>query len=681
MTISGTFTLKNPDNGKETRNITFDASENFMKTAITEDLGLQVFMVRSGNIGQIKSNTKYDVPELGRYWRIYFDAIPSDYGDVLDAPRLLHNDDNLGGVNAYVWTALGTEAKQSLRGNFTLAFRGSQPTQSLRFDSSKEDMEAALESLDSIVDCSVERSVITDAIGDKYGFSWTVTFHQVNHQTAYGWLLDKDGRSVDGNMPALALDGAALYGWGVGGSVDHVFGSGGGEDMFSWWQPQKRGSGGAAAGEVVVSRRNGEQWQNEAVLVGEDVNANDQFGFSVSLLGKFLLVGAPSKEVGGDKEQQLLNCTATAGSFTLSFRGFTSSAIQYNADVVEIRSAILGNFPHSDNIHPITALTVTPLGGWNGLRTGGGNGFCNSGFPKAAVQLTFDAPAGGNSVNNITGNLEMLTLNTGSLNPTNGLTIKELRRGTGQPNGDYNGNILPGFGSSHESGAAYLYEEKSICSGLICTYQWDPVVKFDPLDTDDEPQHSQQFGYSVSSGSFQGYEYMMVGSPGSDYESGKVFFFRKINGLWSWKQTLTSAVWGREKFARFGHALESDDGTLVVSSPGYKNETGAVYIWNGMVNYPDVSFVGSQAIFGPSTGSNAIQKGDRFGCSVDISGHELVICACKQDAFAVHTGTSRGATKKVEAGACYLYKRNSYVEVSERITEAWRNFVEDVADT
>lgn len=50
----------------------------------------------------------------------------------------------------------------------------------------------------------------------------------------------------------------------------------------------------------------------------------------------------PTKDPDGEQynEQQTITCTATAGSFTLTFRGFTTTAIAFSASAEDIVLAL-----------------------------------------------------------------------------------------------------------------------------------------------------------------------------------------------------------------------------------------------------------------------------------------------------------------------------------------------------
>lgn len=51
---------------------------------------------------------------------------------------------------------------------------------------------------------------------------------------------------------------------------------------------------------------------------------------------------APTKDPDGEQynEQQEVTCTATGGSFTLTFRGFTTGAIDYSASAEDVADAL-----------------------------------------------------------------------------------------------------------------------------------------------------------------------------------------------------------------------------------------------------------------------------------------------------------------------------------------------------
>ncbi|CAN0342293.1 unnamed protein product, partial [Laminaria digitata] len=68
-------------------------------------------------------------------------------------------------------------------------------------------------------------------------------------------------------------------------------------------------------------------------LLGSDTNGQDAFGHSVSIdeEHELLVVGAPYAEDNGVIEVQGISCSATTGTFTLGFRGFTSGPIAANA--------------------------------------------------------------------------------------------------------------------------------------------------------------------------------------------------------------------------------------------------------------------------------------------------------------------------------------------------------------
>jgi hypothetical protein len=411
--------------------------------------------------------------------------------------------------------------------------------------------------------------------------------------------------------------------------------------------PYRRGDSGEDTGEVVVNRKDDEQWIPEAVITAGDANSYDRFGHSVSLYDKYLLVGAPAKEVTGVSEQQTLSCTATSGTFTVSFRGYTSHAIDRDATVTEIKAAILGTVA-SRAIVPLLDITVDAVSPWDGLNTGGGSGLCNGN----AALITFNAPSGAVSQGNVTGDIEMLTFDASNLvSPT--ITVVETTKGTKKPNGDYGGNDAMAI----EAGAAYMYERISTCSGSICSYSWTQLHMFSAIDALRVPASGEQFGHAVNTGMIGGQPYALISAPGADNSMGKVFFYRDLGAGWAFKQELDTSNWGANAFDRFGHAIASSNEILVATAPGYNSFEGAVYIWKGFQSATRFQFLPDQMITAPA--GESIGAGGRFGCSVAVDGDEVVICACNSNNKVVYTGSMESSTEVEGTGSCYVYERAS----------------------
>lgn len=87
-----------------------------------------------------------------------------------------------------------------------------------------------------------------------------------------------------------AADGAAFdnFGWSVGLSGDYALVG----------APQKSVPGNAFQGALYVFKRSGTSWAQQAKLTASDGASSDQFGYSVSISGDYIISGAFNKAVG-----------------------------------------------------------------------------------------------------------------------------------------------------------------------------------------------------------------------------------------------------------------------------------------------------------------------------------------------------------------------------------------------
>ncbi|GMI03622.1 hypothetical protein TrRE_jg8633 [Triparma retinervis] len=645
--IEGFWAITNPNNGMKSRDLSANATEYSFRKAIEDDLGLGENVVVGVSVGN-KYNFEKDVYGLGRRWKVTFSKFQdADEHMKYDIPNLQVDGTSLTGSGAYVWTAVGVDGKEFVNGNFTVSLRGSNPSAEIPADATAGKMESLLEaSVDSINDVTVVRSSLSDTRDHIYGYSYTITFVSVNEKTDYGWEYDKYGESSSGNLPQIEIGADELYGSNAGYKVSGNFGWGTDENS-AWFEDYRMGSDSKNSGQVQVNRKDEEQWVVEATLKAGDSNGNDHFGHSVSVHEDYLLVGAPHKEVNGNLEQQMLNCTAKSGTFTIKFRGFESAPISHDATIDDLRTAV------RDYMNPLKAVQIDPLGGWNGL-VAGGRGLCSG---NHSVLFTFRTPGGGNSAYlNTTGDIEMLQWDETNLHEAhssepNQVEVKEITKGTIQLNGDFWGMKASGM----ESGAVYLFKRFSNCAGSICSYWWSELKKLTPYDSGAFPQDSQMFGQSVYASKSGSIAQALIGSPGADESMGSVYFYRDLGGGFTWRQTLSADSWGRNKGDMFGFSLASHEMTLAVSAPGYNSREGAVYIWRGHDLHPQFNYNPDQMITAPA--GEGITSGDEFGCSVDVFDTELVICACKSDNDVIYTKTDYVGTVLTDTGSCFVYER------------------------
>jgi len=635
--LEGSFILVNSINGLSSRALPYNAPSNTVKDAIEEDLAISVKSVLSEDI--------HEIPELGRRWTVVFSHHVGEHGRDVNIPLLQVIDDNLQGKDAQVWTHTGFEGRGILNGTFALSFRGSNPSHYVSHNSSETDIEGALESLDSINEVQVtnRREFYNEA--GKSGFSWIVTFVSVNERTEYGWVLDPEGSSSHGNLPSLEIV-SHLTGWNVGHEVRSETGTGKGDTQAQWME-QIMGDDGRDSGSVDVYRRVRETWQKESSLLASDFDSKDMFGSSVSVKDDFLLVGAPSKQVNGLPEQQTITCNGPAadGFFILTFRGFQSSPIPHSATLPEIQGLIEGMYGETSQIHSMPRLLLSSSSEqWDGLSTG----FCD-GEGDRSITITFLTPDGGgiSTFERRSGDLEDLLVDSSTLVDAS-ITVSESRSGTNSPMGKDTSHSHP---TGKQAGSVYLFQRNQACN--ICSPIWTQIMKFTPLTGADHPTDAARFGHSVifvpeteSSAALA-----IVGSPGYNRESGKVYIFHHSQTSWMLFDSLNDSNWNHDdiKGGRFGSSIHVDGDTILVGSPGYSNGRGAVYVFRR--SHDGKHFLASQAIYGP----NDVKEGDNFGHSLSLSEHKAVICAPYKSVEAIQVLGEPKLTPS--AGACYVYSR------------------------
>lgn len=635
--LKGSYVLVNSVNGLSSRALPYNAPSSVVKAAIKEDLAISVKSVLSEDINEI--------PELGRRWTVVFSHYFGEHGRDVNIPLLQVIDDNLQGKDAHVWTHTGFEGRGILNGTFAMSFRDSNPSHFVPQNSSEIDIKAALESLDSINEVQITNRREFHNEAGKSGFSWIVTFKSVNKMTDYGWVLDPEGSSSHGNLPSLEII-SHLTGWNTGYEVRSETGAGEGDNQAQWME-QIMGDDGRDSGTVEVYRRVRETWRKEASLLASDFDSQDMFGTSVSVKDDFLLVGAPSKQVNGLPEQQTITCDGPAaeGYFILTFRGFHSSPIPYSSNLPEIQRFIEGIYGETSQIHSLPRLILTSSSEqWDGLSSG----FCE-GEGERSITITFLTPDGGgiSTFERRSGDLEVLFVDSSTLVDAS-ITVTESRSGTNSPMGKDLSNSHP---TGKQAGSAYLFQRNQACN--TCSAFWTQIMKFTPITGLDDPTDAARFGHCVifvpktdSSTALA-----IIGSPGFNHESGKVYIFHQSQGSWMLFDSLTDSNWNDDdiKGGRFGSSIHVDGDTVLVGSPGYSNGRGAVYVFRR--SHDGKRFLASQAIYGP----NVVEEGDNFGHSISLSDNKAVICAPYKSTEAIQVLSKPMLTPS--AGACYVYSR------------------------
>jgi FG-GAP repeat len=344
--------------------------------------------------------------------------------------QLTSNTTGLTGTGAYIWHSTGRNGTGPVNGQWRVAYHGSAYTPWLSTSVTESDLETELELLDSIRDCTVTRE--NGAGASQY--TWRVTFLAVNAPSRYGFVPVPMS-----NLPALTVDSSRIRGTGGSVAVSHCSGSG--ADDYAPWEGKQLGSFGAKAGAVFAYSRveavpgsGASSWELTGHLVGSDTNEADAFGTSVSGSGteELIVVGAPYSEDLGVQAQQRLICSggAATGTFTLSFRGFTTGPIPHDVTLSELRRAIIGPFGTTKNLHTLPNIEVAyadPVAEW-----GLGGTFCSGSATLNTAVLTFLTPAHG--MYSYEGALELLTVDNSGLSGA-AVSTTQLKTGTVNPSG------------------------------------------------------------------------------------------------------------------------------------------------------------------------------------------------------------------------------------------------------
>ncbi|TMW60197.1 hypothetical protein Poli38472_000239 [Pythium oligandrum] len=565
--ISGFFTLQL--GSLVTRNVKYNAAEDELSTILSQDLKLPVRRVMRS----------LPTPVGGYTWSITFAASDQIY----DVPDLVPQNVGLGGFQARCLARTARDGLGRVSGAFRLRFRNdlfpNDETDDIPVSASDLQVEQALEKLVSINDVRVVRSSSMNVYG---GYAWTVTFIQVNTRSDYGPVAD-----TSGNLPAMVARTTATINnkivqllKGTNARVSIQFGGYSlpplTDGMTHWGLP------GTNAGQAAIFIRAENDWKQQGgTLVGGDTRAEDRFGASVSIKGNQVLVGAPAAAIFGDFEIQNLLCDADGGYFKVVYRGQASDPIPFNADKETLRLAVVTimNVGFTDVEISTTFPTV-----------------CRAGNP---IEISIVLRSGDHG--DRTGNILDLQVDGSHLTKTNGVgsvAVAEYRAGTYRSDGvDAKGIQI---------GAAYLFKRDPV------TTTWSQQLKFTPPSS--TIFDMREFGYAVAI--FD--TFAVIGAPGAYDNQGRVYVyqFNAITATWSLFQVLSAAPYDITSGDRFGESVAISGNplatvTIVIGAPGYATASGAVFVYDVF----NGKFQNRQFILQITP---ELKIGDRFGCAVDL---------------------------------------------------------------
>ena len=198
----------------ETRALLAGASSVDVKTAIEEDLGLDVANVDVADLNDYGAR-RWAVTFADRVVAAPANATSTSIRTLNDVPLLIAESIDLaGGPGAAAWASPIRDGESPVWGTFAVSFNGAGPSAPIDHDASAAQVEAKLEGLESLEDVDVSKHY--DLLGDGT-HTYRVTFSKVKEKSdvdtgtgaaeGFSWV----GAPVY-DLPGLAVDDSALHG-------------------------------------------------------------------------------------------------------------------------------------------------------------------------------------------------------------------------------------------------------------------------------------------------------------------------------------------------------------------------------------------------------------------------------------------------------------------------------------
>ena len=442
-------------------------------------------------------------------------------------------------------------------------------------------------------------------------------------------LIPNDGAANDGFGTAVAISG----------------------DTVTVGAPNHRVGTKANQGTAYVFTRAGNQWAQQQMLFANDGEADDRFGYAVSLSGETLAVGAPFDSTGKNENQ------GSAYIFTRSGTVWTQRQKLLADD-----GAIFDRFGATLALGGETLVVGAPNNASDArfANTGQGAAYvfihANNQWTQQQKLVASDGAAFdafGTSVA-VSGDVIAIgapfddfgaSINQGTVYvfARNGSTWTQQRLLTGEdsaPNDSFGaavalsgatlltGAVVSDIGTQANQGAAYVFAINAT-----------PYAQQTPF-TPDANTAGNWFGTAIAVSG----DTVAVGAPretvGTNAGQGAVYMFVRNGASWRLQNKLRDIF--KQPGEHFGAALALSGDTVVIGAPGWRNSqtnltTGGVFIYfrlNGEWRNPN--------FLTPNDG----RAGDGFGTAVDFSGNTLVAGAPFQD-----------IGKNEDQGAAYVFVR------------------------
>ena len=342
-------------------------------------------------------------------------------------------------------------------------------------------------------------------------------------------------------------------------------------------------TGGTSAGAAYVFTRSGTTWTQQQKIQATDKQAGDFFGYSVAIDGDTAVVGAQAEETGA----------TDAGSVYIFTRSGTTWTQQQKIQASDKEASDL--FGHSVSIDGDTVVV-----GANGEDTGGANAGAAYVFTRSGTTWT-----------------QQQKIQASDLQASDSFGTSVSISGDTVVVGAYREDT-----GGADAGAAYVFTR----SGTT----WTQQQKIQASDL----QASDLFGQSVSISG----DTVVVGAYSEDTggsDAGSVYIFTRSGTTWTQQQKIQAS--DPEAEDTFGNSVSIDGDTVVVGAQ-YEDtggtSAGAAYVFtrSGTTWTEQQKIVASDA-----------QATDYFGQAVAIDGDTVVVGAYLED------------TGGAEAGAAYIF--------------------------
>ena len=435
------------------------------------------------------------------------------------------------------------------------------------------------------------------------------------------------------------------------------------------------------SGAVYVYKRSGNNWAQEAYIKAVNNGANDAFGYSISISGDTLAVGAFNED---SNATMITNGTGVSPGSEINNTGAvyvykrTGNNWGQEAYIKAVNSGDSDRFGTSVSISGDTLVVGAPYEDSNGTMITNGTSFngVDSGANDSGAVYVYKR-SGNNwiqeayikAVNNGSGDYFGLSTSISGDTLVVGVSREDSSATTVT-----NGTSFNDLGTSFDSGAVYIYRR----SGN--NWAQEAYVKAANNGADDYFGQSVSIsGNTLAVGAYQEDSNATTITNGTSFSdsgisnnSGAVYVYRRSVNSWAQEAYIKAVNNGVND--SFGHNLSLSDDTLVVGAP--YEDSNATMITNGTsFSGVDSGATDSGAVYVyKRSGNNWAQEayikavnngaGDTFGLSVSISGDTLVVGANSEDSNATTITNGTGPSElgiSTNSGAVYVYRNNARI--------------------